>query len=281
MSLKLVDLLGIESSNYKEYKVHFATSETRKEEPKECFINGTFDEWQCVQTKKNFNRKYVISLIWLSEDKWLFGGVYEVDGEPVKENKNGRTTYKYPMHMTNNQGDLVGRIIVNHKKEYRASYSLLETVLDSKNNSSSKLQISSILEKRLSIYDFPGFNKIDIDWHTLNTIIKDNVSSWHDALSNVKGIYLIRDITCGKMYVGKASGEDCLWSRWSDYGKNGHGNNVELKELLNKKGEDYKKNFRYSVLEICNMNLGEDYILGRESYWKDILMTRSFGYNDN
>lgn len=29
------------------------------------------------------------------------------------------------------------------------------------------------------------------------------------------------------------------------------------------------------------MNLGNEYIIARESYWKDILMTRKFGLNSN
>ncbi len=29
------------------------------------------------------------------------------------------------------------------------------------------------------------------------------------------------------------------------------------------------------------MNLGNEYIIGRESYWKDVLQTREFGLNKN
>ena len=29
------------------------------------------------------------------------------------------------------------------------------------------------------------------------------------------------------------------------------------------------------------MNLGNDYIIERESYWKDVLLTREFGFNNN
>ena len=59
------------------------------------------------------------------------------------------------------------------------------------------------------------------------------------------------------------------------------GGNVELKRLLAQHGADYAENFRYSILEVCNMNLGNDYIIGRESHWKNILMTREFGLNEN
>ena len=55
----------------------------------------------------------------------------------------------------------------------------------------------------------------------------------------------------------------------------------ELKKLLRENGEDYKFGFKYSILEVCNMNLGNDYIKERETYWKDVLLTRNFGLNDN
>ena len=50
--LKLVDLLGIKKENYSDYKIHFAIGSKRKDEPKNEFILGTFEEWQQIQTKK-------------------------------------------------------------------------------------------------------------------------------------------------------------------------------------------------------------------------------------
>ena len=276
MPIKLVDLLKIDSSDYKDYKIHFAIGADKKSLPKEEFINGNFEEWQNDQNNKNFNRKYVISLIWVDDDKWLFAGVYQVDGEPKPHN----TGYKYSMHITDNQKDLVGRLILYYKKEYRASYPNLE-LEPSKGTAPSYMYVSSILENRLSIDDFPGFNAVDISWKTLETIINKKTSTWYNALSKAKGVYLIRDTKTGKMYVGSAYGDECIWSRWKEYAINGHGGNVELKELLSQEGKDYTIHFRYSILEVCNMNLGSEYIIERESYWKEILMTREFGYNKN
>lgn len=118
-------------------------------------------------------------------------------------------------------------------------------------------------------------------YQTLKYIIDNDIQSWKSALSNVKGIYLISDTKSGKQYVGSAYGDECIWQRWQAYAKTGHGGNVELKNLLEQNGIDYKNNFRYAVLEVCNMNLGNEYIIARESYWKDILMTRKFGLNSN
>ena len=55
---------------------------------------------------------------------------------------------------------------------------------------------------------------------------------------------------------------------------------VDLLKFETSKYKDYKRNFRHSILEACNMNLGRDYILDRESYWRDILMTRSYDYGN-
>ena len=59
------------------------------------------------------------------------------------------------------------------------------------------------------------------------------------------------------------------------------GGNVELKALLQENGEEYRQHFQFAILEVCNMNLGNEYILGRESHWKEVLLTRRFGLNKN
>ena len=69
-----------------------------------------------------------------------------------------------------------------------------------------------------------------------------------------------------------------LWGRWKEYIANGNGGNIELKNL------DFsyiQKNFRYSILEIYKSTTDDDAILERESWWKELLMTRQFGYNKN
>ena len=63
--LNLVDLLGIKKEKYSDYKIHFAIGSKRKDEPENEFILGTFEEWQQIQTKKNFkklNIYYIIKL---------------------------------------------------------------------------------------------------------------------------------------------------------------------------------------------------------------------------
>ena len=73
-----------------------------------------------------------------------------------------------------------------------------------------------------------------------------------------------------------------LLQRWSNYVSNGHGGNKELVELVNKEGFDYiKKNFQYSILENYNVKTDDGLVLRRESWWKEALQSRRFGYNSN
>jgi hypothetical protein len=243
---------------------------------------GRFKDWQEQQTNKNFRRKYILSLVYYDKDIWMFAGIYEV--LPVKptpiRNDNGWDGWKYETKLTDKAKDYIGKAFFKFKKEFRASYPVLE--LDPKNGEPiAKMQLSHILDKRVALADFVGFDKVNIDYKTLKYIISDNISSWKSALSNVMGIYLIVDMLTGKQYIGSAYGDECIWQRWSNYAKDGHGGNIELKELLKENGEEYKFNFKYSILEVCNMNLGSEYILGRETHWKEVLLTRKFGLNKN
>jgi hypothetical protein len=73
-----------------------------------------------------------------------------------------------------------------------------------------------------------------------------------------------------------------ILQRWRNYVSNGHGGNKELKILVEKNGFDYiKKKFQYSILEIYKNNTSDDLIINRESWWKNALCSREFGYNAN
>ena len=281
--IKLLDLLKIEECDYTNYKLHFAIGRNDKKEPYNKYLVDKFKEWQELQTQKNWTRKYIISLIYYEKDLWLYGGVYEVlpvAPTPITDDDKDWSGWKYETKLLDIQSDLIGRVLFYFKKEFRASYPTLE-LKTANGMSPSDIYVSSIFDKKASITDFLGFDHVDIDYETLRLIVNNNVLSWKSALSNVKGIYLIMDELTGKQYVGSAYGDECIWHRWSEYAKNGHGGNVELKELLREKGEEYKLNFKYSILEICNMSLGNEYIISRENHWKKVLMTRKFGLNKN
>ena len=276
--IKLQQIFGIVKETYSDYKIHFATGSENKKAPYNAFLIGEFKEWQEHQSKKNFNRKYILSLIYYDKDVWMFGGIYEVLSFNPTPTEDG--SWLYDTKLTDKATEYIGRAFFKFKKEFRASYPTLE--LEPKVGCSlADIPIAYILEKKVELSDFVGFNNVNIDYKTLQRIVSDSLISWKSALSNVKGIYLIVDVSTGKQYVGSAYGEECIWQRWSSYAENGHGGNINLKKLLEINGEDYRYNFKYSILEVCNANLGSEYIIERETYWKEVLMSRTFGLNLN
>ncbi len=73
-----------------------------------------------------------------------------------------------------------------------------------------------------------------------------------------------------------------LLQRWKNYIENGHGGNKELKRIVNENGLEYiKRYFQYSILENYNSKVDDSVILERESWWKETLQSRNFGYNQN
>ena len=131
--------------------------------------------------------------------------------------------------------------------------------------------------------DFPGYDKIRLSFSQLETIITRNKRDWINTLENQKAVYLITDMNNGKQYIGSAYGENgMLLQRWSNYIANGHGGNKELIGLAEQLGFDYIKTyFKYSILENYNARVDKNIILQRESWWKETLGTREFGYNAN
>lgn len=280
--INLTELLKIDEAEYCKYKVHFAIGRDKRKEPYNTFLIDDFKDWQERQTSKNWSREYILSLIYFEKDVWMFGGIYKVlPKKPIPiQNDKGWKGWKYETELTDKASEYIGRAFFKFKKEFRASYPKLE--LAPKNGGRvAKMPLSFILDKRVALSDFLGFDSVNIDYKTLKYIVSDNIISWKSALSNVKGVYLIVDTYTGKQYVGSAYGEDCIWQRWLEYAQNGHGGNIELKHLLKLNGADYKYNFKYSILEVCNMNLGNEYIIGRENHWKEVLLTRQFGLNAN
>lgn len=83
--------------------------------------------------------------------------------------------------------------------------------------------------------------------------------------------------------MGSATSDNgMLLKRWKEYVETGHGGNKNLIQLVNEKGMDYIQNyFQYSILENYNSTISDELILERESWWKEVLKTRIFGYNAN
>jgi hypothetical protein len=163
---------------------------------------------------------------------------------------------------------------VRFDKGFRASYLRGSKWAD-------HMEVVAIREQRMTVGEFPGFNAVLLPLGTLRTVVGQEIESWKAALGNVAGVYVITDNSDGRHYVGSAYGGAGLWSRWVDYATNGHGGNAEVRALLAEKGSDHAEKFQFSILEVCDLNASDEFILGREVHWKTVLRTRDFGLNGN
>lgn len=273
--LKLIQLLRLAGIDLDDYKIHCAIDTSKNNRPLDDFFAGNFKTYQETQTKKNFNKSHILSLIHLNGNDWLFAGIWKVLGVDNKTHRQGNKYYfKYRTKEISGLNHLTGRAIISFEKNFRASYLIGKKYEDD-------LFIKELREKRMSVGDFPGYNSVRISYNLLRVIIHQQNPSWKGALCNVAGVYVITDTKKGMQYVGSAYGGDGIWQRWYSYVKTGHGHNKDLKSLLNAKGKDYALNFQFSILEICDLNSSEDSIIGREVHWKEVLKTREFGLNKN
>lgn len=269
--VRLADLIKLEGVALNDFKVHCATGANPT--PMDAFLDGKFKQWQEQQNNKNFECEQILSIIHDNGTKWLFAGVYEVLGVQQGKWKPGKC-YLYSTKEIKGLEHLVGRVIVEFNKKFRASYLNGEKFAD-------QLLVSSIREKRMSIGEFSGFNNVLLSRTKLCTIIRESDPSWRSPLSKIGGVYLITDTSDGKHYVGSAYGEEGIWQRWGNYVSTGDGGNKELKRLLKEKGNGHVKYFQYKLLEVCDINSNKDQIIERESHWKEVLMSREFGLNKN
>tara|TARA_Y100000031_G_scaffold93404_1_gene102486 strand:+ start:219 stop:1046 length:828 start_codon:yes stop_codon:yes gene_type:complete len=162
-----------------------------------------------------------------------------------------------------------GRLIIKYKNKSQTMIRYANSVIN-------HCEVIQILPDTFGNDIFPGYDKVNVSWEEMSRVISKE--SWKAALQNQKGVYLITDISNGKMYVGSAYGENMILGRWQSYIKSGNGGNVELKKL----NFDYiKKNFKYSILDIFKSTTDDQNIISRESWWKSVLQTREYGYNRN
>lgn len=273
--LYLNDLLRIAQEELKNVKIRF-NQFNGEDNPLDLYIqnpeivNTQFFLWRTKQ--RYFNEGQIaICLLKLSEDMWLLTTIKRI----VKEldvydgiNYEGEELEEYKPYF--------GRVVIKFHKTFQTQGTFYEKVYE-------QLEVTQILPTTYQGDDFPGYDKVKLSYEQLSTILNRGKRDWVAALENQKAVYLITDKYNGKLYVGSAtSDKGMLLQRWKNYVANGHGGNKELIELVNDKGFDYvKQNFQYSILENYNAKIDDHVILERESWWKEILQSRKFGYNSN
>lgn len=267
----LFDLLRLQEPllEPKKCKVHLA-GWNGQENPLHVYLAGKFDAWQAWQTKKNFERQFVVSLIQTEHKKrWLYVGAYESLGS--KPNPKAGVTYN--LRPLPNSMDLAGRLVSTYERPGRQSYLNGESV-------ASTCEVYQVSPEKLHLAEFPGFKKVNVSFGELGLIVRQAIPSWKAALENVAGVYLISDGLTGKLYVGSATGAGGIWSRWCAY-LNGHGENVRLRKLIGEGGAARAEHFHFSVLEIADTHTKPEEVLQREAHWKEVLLSRLHGHNGN
>ena len=277
--MKLQELLPFLAKNQNEFKVHCATP-NGENNPLSIWLSGqdNFTKDQNIQTKKNFERKYILSFCEINKNgEWLFVGIYKSSGvkEIIKDKNTGKELNIYDTRLTKEGKEFIGKLVVGFdlKEESpsaaRQRYRYLESLLD-------KMEVLELKREKVKV-EFPGYDNVNVSYKELESLIE--TPAWKTALENQKAVYLIVDTKTGKKYVGSAYGNNMLLGRWRNYIANGHGGNKLLKPL---DFEYIKENFKYSILEIFKSSVDDEIIRNRESFWKEVLLTRGeFGYNDN
>ena len=215
-----------------------------------------------------------IGFIRIRDDYWLMTGIVKV----VKDNGFAQpATAEYLTKMFN------FRLVVKYDKKTQNGIVKANTIID-------QLEVVELWNpgKTLGEKAFPGYKNVTIGYKELQKKLELS-DEWRTALKSRKGVYLIADRQTGKQYVGSAYGADGILGRWATYlssgydkneVENGQYPNVEFQKIVQEKGLTYiQNNFQYSILETFTDDVSDEYIIAREEYWKNALLTKQFGYN--
>ena len=269
MPILLKDIWPIDNLN--DYKIHFARFNGNSQ-PLDVWVRSKV-EWQGWQeyrpSKNDFNQPYIFSLMrfYHETDIWLFGGVFRV---------LERLPKSYVVELTDLGKEYIGRLKIGFSYRDRSTRTKMETYYP-------EFEVREILPEPYTGRSFCGYDKIHLSFEELEALIKNDRPDWKTALESIKGIYLITDTRTGKRYIGSAYGDQGIWSRWKCYIETGHGGNKGIQGLIKQAGIEYcRSSFRFALLEHQLSKTPDEKILKRETFWKDILLTRgNDGFNRN
>lgn len=283
-TIKLNDLLQLTREEIDKTKIRFMVSNdginfnpnTDAEDPKK---QDKVNLEALVYNRKksmSFTRGVIaIGFIRIHDNYWLMTGIVKVvkDNDLAKPATAEYLTKKYNF-----------RLVIRFHKNFQNGIVLAKNIID-------ELEVIEIWnpDKTLDDKTFPGYKNVSVSYHELKKKLES--PEWRTALSCRKGVYLIADRAIGKLYIGSAYGTNGILGRWETYVKSGYDKNEvengkypnkKLQELVNEKGLSYiQDNFQYSILETFTDDVSDEYIIGRESWWKEALRSRQFGYNAN
>ena len=139
------------------------------------------------------------------------------------------------------------------------------------------------LKREGFVVSMPIWNRVIIPFQTLQAIMNEPAANadWENFLTTHDGVYLIRHVSTGKLYVGSAYGKDKgLWGRWEAYVQTRHNSNKGLVALLN--NGHSANDFEFSLLEVFTKGTTAQVVIDAEKFHKERLGTRApFGLNEN
>ncbi len=249
---------------------------------KKCMDSGFLIEYTRVQ-RRDFAKKFRYWAVFVGDhgSNALYKGIFRVDGYSVNSLDKCPSGYPYPemfqsdhayydIEELNVMQDMKDRLLIDWGKSARMWHQ----------QAANDKEVIAI--QRYPKEVFPGYENIVVSFFDLKEIVEDRItySDWYTALSSIYAVYLITDVSNGKQYIGSAYGKDGLWGRWKTYVETGHGNTIEMMDIMRCSPMQYK-NFQFSVLQILPKNLSNDEVISIESQYKDKLLTRQYGMNSN
>lgn len=230
-----------------------------------------FEDYLSVQSKDRFPGGGLLAEFVVTEaQKTVFVGLYRVDG--VGRCPSGSTdallkhdisgNFRYDLTLLEELAAYRDRVVIDWGAGTRS------WVQRAANQPKSVIEIAEQYEPR-----FPGFREFVRPVSDIPTL----PNGWQQVLRSVKGVYLLVDLDSGHQYVGSAKGADSLFGRWMEYATDGHGGNLGLR----KAASEGRRRYQVSVLEVVEETTPDVTIEQIESFWKNKLLSRSFGLNVN
>ena len=283
-SIMLSDVIS--SAGLNPDKVVLMRHSRSSDEFKPFYKRGMIKEYTQVQGKPISSKPCTHILVFISDSgtSAIFHGCYEImdvakaipermpENFPVPDWFTHDYNF-YDIKLSSLMQDLQGRLIIDWGLSTRQWKQRVHK--DGRDKPILAIQDSKI-------HTFMGFENLILSFSELSEIVRDPIvyESWHVALKSIYAIYLITDGETGKQYVGSASGDVGLLNRWKCYTETKHGNNKRLIELLQNDPDRYLK-FQFSILQILPKTITSEDVIQYENLYKEKLMTKRFGYNDN
>lgn len=205
-----------------------------------------------------------------NRNHWLLVTVGEITSVPDSGSCSRREIERFRGYI----GKLV--VEINKGNTYSRYVFWLSKFLD-------EAKVVEILPRPYEPISFKGYDEVVLSYRDLQNILKmEKYEDYRKVLSAVKGVYVLADKKTGKLYIGSAYGEYGLAQRWNCYLDTKTGGNQGLTDLYHQKGESYfLDNFQFALLEFFGSNTDDSKIISRETHWKNVLLSKDFGYNKN